>query len=490
MKFADSFRVARWVRLINLLLQAVLFLTLFGGLNYISQNHGWRFDLTRGHRFSLSAESRSYLERLERDVEIFVTVTDDKERSEVAQAYSDVSALLREYTYATREKSPGKGRVTARCLDVFIQRKEAESLGLENPDVVVVRCEGRRRTVTLSDLYRTEKRQRQAFQGEAALTAAILEVSNPERKKIYFVQGHGELRPDDVGPRGLSNLRDELIQRNYELAGLELALTRKVPDDAALLIVAGPKGRFQPFEEELLRNYLGTRAGRLIVLVGPGLKSIGLDNLFFDWGVWVYDNVIHDTSADYVTETGQLYLKHYLPHAITQNLISNDLPLLVGQSRAVSEDRGSTDDGLNVKTLVATSPTAWGESSYRLRIPPEYTPGQDLRGQLGILVVSERIKPADQIQFSVRGGHLAVLGTADIVDNSRIFNIGNLNLFLALTNWTIERDTQLNIPARPVERFQLALSSEELGRLRAGLLLIVPGSVALLGLIVYITRRN
>ena len=32
----DSFRTARWLRTINLVLQAVLFLTFFAGLNYLA----------------------------------------------------------------------------------------------------------------------------------------------------------------------------------------------------------------------------------------------------------------------------------------------------------------------------------------------------------------------------------------------------------------------------------------------------------------------
>jgi hypothetical protein len=32
----DSFRAARWIRTLNLVLQAVLFLTLIGGLNYLA----------------------------------------------------------------------------------------------------------------------------------------------------------------------------------------------------------------------------------------------------------------------------------------------------------------------------------------------------------------------------------------------------------------------------------------------------------------------
>ncbi len=488
MKFADSFRAARWVRLINLLLQAVLFLTLFGGLNYVALHHPWRRDLTANHRYSLSAETNSYLERLAQPVHIVVTLTDDGDNSEGALAFRDISGLLREYTYATRNSK--NGGIRTDYLDVYQRRRDAEALGIEQPNVVVIISGDHRRTLTLGEFYRTKDRKRDAFQGEAALTAAILDVSNPEKKKIYFLAGHGEMSPDEVdGARGLSQLRDELRQRNFALAGLDLALTRKIPDDAALLLVVSPQGRYQPFEEELLRNFLTTRAGRVILMLDP-MHAHGLDNLLFDWGVIVYDNVIHDTSPDYLSDSGEIILRHFSTHPITQNLINNKLPVLVGPTRVVSDDLGRTsDDGLSVKKLIATGDTAWGETSYRLRIPPAYTPGQDLKGQLGMLVVSERVKPAN-LELSVRGGRLAVFGTADLVTNNRVINVGNLNLFLATVNWSVDRDTQSNIPARPIAKFQLALSQEELIRLRLGLLLGVPGVVGLLGLLVYWTRRN
>jgi uncharacterized membrane protein len=129
--------------------------------------------------------------------------------------------------------------------------------------------------------------------------------------------------------------------------------------------------------------------------------------------------------------------------------------------------------------------------SFRMRGPSVFTPGLDLRSKdgLGVMVISERVKPAN-LPLSVPGGRLAVLGTADLVTNNRIFNLGNLNLFIATLDWMVDRDAQLNIHARVIQRFGLALSQEELTRLRLGLLLAVPGAIALLGLIVYWTRRS
>ena len=468
----------------------MLFLALFGGLNYVALNHNTRFDLTRARQHSLSAETKSYLERLERDVRITVTLTDDRDNEEVAQAFRDISGLLREYVYLTRNGR--KGKIKVRFVNVYQDHTTAAALGLEQPNVVVLTSEDRQRVIPLSDFYILRKRiSREAFKGESTLTAAILDVSSPGKKTIYFLSGHGEQQPGDVdGVRGLSRLRDELRQRNFEIAGLDLSLTHKIPDDAALLVIAGQLKAVQPFEEELLRNFLQTRAGRLVLMLDPA-RAPGLENLLFDWGVIVYDNVIIDTTSSSLSDTNDLILKHYLPHEITQNLINNDLPLLVGPARVVSEDIGrSADDGLNVKKLVVTSETAWGEINYRQRILPAPTPGQDLIGQLGVMVISERLKPANNLPLSVRGGRFAVFGTADLVTNNRIYTAGNLNVMLATVNWAVDRDTQLSIPARIIQRFQLALSQEELVRLRLGLFLAVPGVVALLGFIVYWTRRN
>ena len=62
--------------------------------------------------------------------------------------------------------------------------------------------------------------------------------------------------------------------------------------------------------------------------------------------------------------------------------------------------------------------------------------------------------------------------------------------FLNAVNWTVDRDYQLNIPPRPIEQFQLSLNAGDFMKLRYALLLGLPGSTLLLGLLVYWTRRR
>jgi hypothetical protein len=487
-----SFRAARWLRTLNLVLQALLFLTLFGGLNYVAKNHAWRYDLTRTRKFSLSPETLSYIQNLQSPVHIIMTLSPDSDNPEVR-------GLINEYVYATEERTAG--RITKEMLDVYQNRRRAEELGIDQADILVLLSDDKRRVVTVNELYSLKNKQRDSFHGEQVLTAAILDVSSPGRQKICFLVGHAELRLADADPhRGLSAARDQLKLRNFDVDEVDLTVTRKIPSDASLLIIVAPQSKYSRAEQELLRQYLGANAGRLIMFLAPGASaiSLGLDDLLLDWGVLVQDDVICDIGPENVAENGDLLIRSYAQHPITKTLIDYGAHLNFGVARSVIPDPGrSLGGGLHAVALAATSPTAWGERSFRAGVLPKYDPGIDTRplpgmepaDRLGVIVASERLGVRDNLPFSVRGGKLVVFGTGDLIANARI-DQGNLAIFLNAVNWTVDRDRQLSIPPRPVERFQLMLSAADFSRLRYTLLLGLPGCALLLGLLVYWTRRT
>jgi len=224
-----------------------------------------------------------------------------------------------------------------------------------------------------------------------------------------------------------------------------------------------------------------------------------LDDLLLDWGVLASDDYIIDIGAENVAENGDLLIRAFSTHPITETFI-NFKPgaLRMGAARTVRPDPGrSLGSGLTTVTLAATSTTAWGERDYRSRQVPAPNRGIDtlpLAGtdppdRLGVIVASERIGARDNLPFTVPGGRVVVFGTGDIVTNNRL-DTASMMIFLNAVNWSIpDRDRQLAIPARPIERFHLSISAAEFQRLRYALLLGLPGGTLLLGLLVYWTRR-
>jgi hypothetical protein len=487
-----SFASARRRRTLHLAAQGLLMLALVAGLNFLATRHAWRLDLSRHARHSLSAETLSYLRELPAPVKIIVTLSEDSDDDALHQAFRDIRTLLRDYAEASAANP--KAPVSAEFIDVYRNRATAQKYGIENPNTLLVLSGDKRRVVEFSELYRMKDREKVAFIGEQAFTAAILDVSRPNRPLVAFLSGHGEMDPTDTDAgRGLSVLRDELRLRNFDLAVLDLAKPeqRTLADQAALLVVAAPQGRYSPDEQEFLRRNLGTHAGRILALLPPG-RPHGLDDLLYDWGVLADDVLIADRSAEGSSDTGDLVLTPSdSSHPVISFLYDNKIALRFGPSRSVRVDPGrALDPALSVVPLLGASADAWGERGYRQRGTAVFDPSTDLPPRLVVGTASERVTPKGKLPFSVRGGRLVVFGGGDWLGNARLAAGGNLSLALATINWLVDRDTQLQLPPRPVDRFQLSLSSSELARLRLALLLILPAITAALGLLVYWNRRR
>jgi hypothetical protein len=496
-----SIRANRWIRTLNLVLQALLVLTFSAGLNYVAMSHPWRFDLTASHRYTLSPETIAFLrDKITRPAKIVVTIPEDTDNAIFAAALTDLRGLLREYVIATMA-NPDR-RITVEYLNVAQRLKEAAELGVDQPNQVYVISGDRHRAIPVEDLYKVKDRVRQSFLGEAAITPALLEVSSPDKSHVYFLEGEGEMQIDSPDRnRGLSALRDQLQALNYEVSPLDLNLTKRVPDDASLVVIPQPNAGVSQAVQEQLRQYASggdrQRPGGLIIVLPTAGRNHGLDRLLRDdWGIDAGDDVILDPAPGALTDTNDLLLSTYSAHPVTQKLIDFNLKLPVGLSRSLIKDfqRASRGD-LAITTLAASGRDAWGERNLRPGQPAVYNPGVDAKGNpmtdnvLGVIMLSERTGAASELNFSLPRGRVIVFG-GDAFSNDRLANLANQTLIINAINWIINRDTQLNVPARPIDRYQLTLSQAELVRLRLSLQFIIPGIAALLGLLVYWTRRN
>lgn len=499
-----SFQAARWIRSANLALQAILFLTLVLGLNYLALHKSWRVDLTHLRTHSLSAETLSYLKQLKQPVKIYITFPKPKEGddSAEAQAYRDETELLREYVFAS-ENNPA-GQISFEQIDIYQRGREAKELNLDKPGPTLVQCGNKRHLVDAPELYRIEKGEKKAFLGEQAITAAILDVSSPDKKKIFFLTGHGEM---DIGNTskdlGLSSLATELVIRNFEIDRLDLTARGRIPTDASLIISAGQQTRYSAAEEELLRQYLATstsdRPGRLLLFIPPGLplnsqqEATGLENLLYDWGILADDVVVKDLNPASINDTEDLILNAFSEkHEISKLFFDNQIKVRFGTARSVRVNPSrASDESLTVTRLIGTdSKTAWGERSYKIKFV--YNPGIDMPYDLlGFGVASERVSAKDKsLPYTVQAGRVVAFGCSDFISNNRLSNDGNFPLVLSSVNWLVGRGPMLTVPPRPIEKFQLNLNQQELLRLRYSLLLILPAAAGLLGLIVYWTRRR
>ena len=224
-------------------------------------------------------------------------------------------------------------------------------------------------------------------------------------------------------------------------------------------------------------------------MLEPG-RNHGLDDLLFEWGVLTDDALVVETDRNSVVNGGDLMIRHFAQHAITDELYKLGMPLLTDRARVVREDPGRPlDDSLIVTELMAASPNSWGEKNYASQESPSFDPLIDLKGPVRMGAISER-KVDSSLGISIPGGRLVVLGTSNFITNDRIQASGNLFFILNAINYAIDRVAQLNIPPRPIRKVKLDLSLEELLVSRYLIWLGPPLVVGFLGLIVYLVRRQ
>ncbi|MEM7791453.1 MAG: GldG family protein, partial [Verrucomicrobiota bacterium] len=383
----NEFRIARRFRAFNRTIQIVLSISLIIALNYLAANYFRRIDLTDTGTYTLAPESKAYIRQLTEPVDIIVTIPEDPDVPELEEIHNDLRKILREYEAKGREN--GKNMINVEFVDIFRQRKRAQEIAnkyqLTQENVILVASGERTREIRQAELYEVADGEIKGFRGEKAFTSAIIDVSSDKTEKIYFMVGHGEMRLGDVDPlRGLSQLESFLRERNFTLATIDLSLVDAVPDDADLIIAPSPQAALLPIEVEKLRRYMSDRNGRMIALVDPGRRH-GMEELFYDWGVLVEDMVVVDPGPDFRAQGGDLIIRRFAEHPITEMLINFQITALFGPPRPVRVDPASVgDERLQVTQIIGSSAESWAERDFRQQDPFKYDPGRDLKGPISI----------------------------------------------------------------------------------------------------------
>ena len=452
-------------------------------INYLSSRHSKRFDWTRDNYYSLSPMTHGILEGLSNQVDIVMFIKADH------LVFEDVDALLREY-----ETASPMVRVTR--IDPLRQAARSDDLmrkyQLKRANVVIVRSRDRIRIVTDLELANpdpvaTEQGvglRRRDFPGERLVTSAILEVTRTEKPVVYFTTGHGEKDPgsdDRIG--GCSSIAQLVASGHTEPRLLDLPATRKIPADAAAVVIAGPRNAASVAEVDALRNYID-RGGRVLLLLDE-VSDGGYGGLLRDWGIRLTDQI--GTGEQDAQAAIPLAMREAGDHAITRSLTNSVVlmthPRMLGMSPA--PHGAATTAGWSSPvpllaapsgTLVARIGTMPGEHPEVLETPAAVAAAVDRGSRSG----------GDR---SIRTTRLVVVGDSDFIANGQLGN-ANPEFFLRALNWLLERNEMVNIPAKRPRLMHVTLSPVELQLLFVVVVAGYPAAIGVAGLLVRLRRRK
>ena len=485
---------------VNLGLLIVLVAGIVVGINYLANRHNKRWDLTASKQYTLSDQAVSVLSNLDRDLKVIIF-----NRKDQAQAALD---LLTEFTYHS-------DRLSVEVID-----QEAEP-AKATPYQTATEVNIPFGTILIDSGKRVE---RVSVAAEQDLVNAIIRVIKEGKKKIYFIEGHGEKAVDSTAT-GLSIAKTKLEESNYEVVKFHPLESMKegqiaIPEDAAAIAIVGPQRDYLPAETEAIRSYL-ERGGKALFLVDPENQGVkpNLVTLLRQLNVDVGDNVVIDASG-----VGQLFgfgpevplVASYSTHTITQKFAN--APTVYPFVRSV-EAADSTAEGITVTTLVSSSPNSWAEDDFDELAQGQVRPDEDERSgplDLAVALTIEVKEPAGNPEGAgeaasspsgeeepsesaaagedeperPRQGRAVVVGDSDFIsDNLMGAPVANLDLFLNMVNWIAEDEDLISIRPREPEDRRIFMNEQQQKNVAYLSLLIIPGLVLVAGISVWWGRR-
>lgn len=446
-----------YVAVYVLVVLAVLTLINWGVNKYVTKS----WDLTASKRYSLSDQTRKIVRELKAPVRIyyFGRRTELARAQDLLEQYNHLSPKLA-IDYVDPDRDPGKARE--------MQVKSYGSIILTSGD----------------------RRQEANVLDEESVTNALIRVVKSGGKNVCFVEGHGELSPEDTDRLGLSTGKKALEDSNYAVKTISLLNEAKVPADCTVAAVAGPRTEYVQTEVDALRSYVNG-GGRALFLVSPG-GSENLVNLLAGWNVTLKKNVVLDLNP-----VNQLFgaseampiITSYKSHTITRELAR--VATIMPMTRTVEPGKDSKP-GVTVETLFETSSNSWATNFTPETRSVTVKEDKDPRGPFSVAVAGT-VKPqgAEQKPESAGGaeGRFVAVGSGRFPANNYIGFNGNSDLFVNMVNWLASDEDLISIRAKAPEDRRVNLSISQMRGIFYLSIVFLPLAMVASGIAVWWKRR-
>ncbi len=493
-------------------------------LNFVSFEYDRRVDVTATNQFSLSERTKDLLDGLQDYIRAtaFYKALQDTPNAEVAARRNRVVDTLDEFEARS-------GRFTYRVIDPDLEPGIVAAYFGQRPTGFVSE------TVVIENLNTGEFDTLQptdvAFgQLEQDLVTSLYVATGQEQKTVYFLAGHGERNIDGGGGDGYALLRQALEQENYLARGLvwpRASTDIAVPDDAALVVVAGPTSDLPDAHALALDLYLlgrdaeGQRRrenGSMIFLAEPDTPDSWREFLI-QWGIVLVPGYIRDLDSSVPGLPQTLALNMDFNNIVNFNLqvLGNNQAAITSAFEAAFEivaPEGQQLQNVFMPDAAALTPlpvsdgarlplalSVTSPNSYVIpepdRIEPITGQGQGADDLSGVFIPAMLMRSAAKVGMTLpeQGpadtdiSLILAFGDADFVGNSNIGRGGGLDMFVNSTNYLLGDYSLVSIRPKAFSFREFNLDRNEYDFVRFSSWLFLPGLMALAAGLVWWLRR-
>lgn len=480
---------------VSTVVSVIAALAIFLVVLMIAQKNHHTFDLTKDKRFTLSPQSVQVVKELPQNVQALAfLLTIDTEGRQRAED------LLTQYRQADASKFSYK------IVDPKRDPLLAKKYEVRMPGCVIF-VAGNKHT------------SRSSAVDETQMTNALLKLSDIAEKKVYFLQGHGEAgaysansEQNMQGMLNMSQFRADMTVEGFAARDLNLSETKKIPDDAAVLVIAGPKTELLPAEEKLIEEWIA-KGGRLWLALEMETRN-KYDAFLNKYGFLCPDEIVIDPMAELAGAQAvySMALQYNQQSPIVKDF---NMTTLYALARPI-EPADKLPEGVSVMPLMLTGP-----NSFTLKLSAALeNSGRELSEKdavrkncslplacVGTYPVPDTAKPQEakenkeddgknaggkdgEAPKKTKEGRIVVFGDSEFFCNVLYKSVGNRDLALNVLNWLGESENHITIRSKEESCQPLVLAENTALRIKVFLVFALPLCVLIVGIFNARSRRR
>jgi ABC-type uncharacterized transport system involved in gliding motility auxiliary subunit len=441
----------------NALISVLAVLGILIVVNYLGVQNPKRWDLTSDKANTLAPETIQTLQKMPSKVTATAFFT--------ARTSSDTARTLLDSM-----KFNSNGKFDYKFVDPESDPVAAKAANITQDGTISLSMNGQTEQVT--------------YVSEQDVDTALIRLTNPGIRGVYFLTGHGEADPDGSGDTSLSQTKQVLTSKNYKVSTLNLMTTATVPADAKVVIIAGPTKPLTQNEVDAIKAFQD-KGGSVILFMEPTVLTQYGDAkdplaayLDSSWGIKLDEDVIIDPS---INPPLVAVADSYGTNAIVDKL--NKMATLFPTARSLTVAPNTSSD-LTTDKLIMTSSQSYGETDMTAlnNSQTSYDQKTDLAGPLTVAVASANSKTKARV---------VVIGDSDFAKDYYFQRYGNGTLVVNSVDWASDQENLINLtPKSTTTRTMVTPEQTTLGLILLVTIIVIPGLILVLGIFTWIQRKR
>lgn len=448
---------------LNLGVLVIIVAALVVGVNFVGYRHVKKFDYTKEKLNSLSDQTKNILKTLDSDLVV---------RGFFAENQQQGMADAAKFKELTELYSSNSSKIKVTKVDLIKRPDQAKTHEVNASGTIIIE-------------YKGKKNKFEDF-SEQGFTNAIIKITRDKNKVIYFITGHGERDFESGDVAGAQNFKKYLTDSSYEVKPLSFLEKSQIPDDAALVIIAGPKQAYFDNEIKALNDYL-YKGGKLLLALDPGTKT-NLGTLVRSWGLEFKNNYILDQLGQLVGAGGATAVGiNYSPsNEITKNFKQDMTVFHLASQLKVTQTKPV---GITIEEIVKSSPASFSKAEIR-EGAVKFEEGKDEKGPLTIVAAVTGKLNEDAGKGAPQEFQALVVGDSDFLSNQLIDAQLNHDLALNSIAYLAKDKELLSIRPKESQGTMITISQTQSTLLYYGLVFVFPILIFVTGGSFWYRRRT